>query len=123
MYYYLNMFNKISRKIIRPVSYLATLLTASLPVWAQATSPPVGPKWSLGDITGLIYNILFPIAIIYGVFEIIVAGYRIMTSEGEPRKLDDAKAHLTDSLVGVLFVVLAVVILRIIIKSFLAQDL
>jgi len=78
---------------------------------------------SLSTLIGDIYNILFPIAIVYGVFEIIVAGYKIMQSQGEPRTLDDAKQHLTDSLIGIVFVILAVVILRAIIKTFLGQEI
>jgi hypothetical protein len=77
----------------------------------------------LGKITGDIYNLIYPVAILYGVFEIIIAGYRIMKSEGEPKALMDAKSHLTDSIIGIIFVMLAAVILKVIMKSFLAQDL
>jgi NhaP-type Na+/H+ or K+/H+ antiporter len=73
-------------------------------------------------IVGTIYNLLYPIAIIYGIFEIIVAGYKIMRSEGEPKSLSEAKEHLTNSIIGVIFVILGVVILRIIISSFLGQS-
>jgi phosphatidylglycerophosphatase A len=97
-----------------------SVLTMNFPVRAQTS---LEGFMSLPALIGAIYNLLFPVAIVYGVLEIIIAGYKIMTSEGEPRKLDDAKAHLTDSIVGILFVMLAVTILRIIIKTFLGQDL
>lgn len=70
-----------------------------------------------------IYNLLFPLAIIYGALEIIVAGYKIMKSEGEPKALTDAKQHLTDTVTGIIFLILALIILRVIVKSFLGQDL
>jgi hypothetical protein len=93
------------------------------PAAPAATPTTTNPAQTQSSLFGMIYNLLFPIAIVYGVFEIIIAGYRIMTSEGDPRKLEDAKAHLTDSIVGILFVMLAVTILRVIIKSFLGQTL
>ena len=101
-------------------------LAQGLPAPAGPAAPAATtttPAQTQSSLFGMIYNLLFPIAIVYGVFEIIIAGYRIMTSEGDPRKLEDAKAHLTDSIVGILFVMLAVTILRVIIKSFLGQTL
>jgi len=83
----------------------------------------VDPQQNFGGMFGAIYNLLYPIAIIYGIFEIVVAGYRIMKSEGEPNTLRDAKEHLTNAIIGVIFVILAVVILKVIIKTFLWQDL
>ncbi|GEM_PF-5718759 len=70
------------------------------------------------EILGSIYNLLYPVAITYGILQIIFAGYRIMKSEGEPKAMAEAKEHLTDSIIGIVFVILAVIILRVIIKSF-----
>lgn len=78
---------------------------------------------NLGALAGQIYNIGYPLAITLGVFFIVWEGYRIIMSEGEPNKLDDAKEGLTAAIVGTLFVILAIVILRIIIGSFLRSSL
>jgi hypothetical protein len=107
----------------QPVFLAQGLPAPAGPAAPAATPTTTNPAQTQSSLFGMIYNLLFPIAIVYGVFEIIIAGYRIMTSEGDPRKLEDAKAHLTDSIVGILFVMLAVTILRVIIKSFLGQTL
>ena len=94
-------------------------------VYAQKELPteyPTVDPGLFGGVVGDIYNVLYPIAIIYGIFQIVISGYKIMASEGEPKKLDEAKQHLTDSIIGVIFVILAVVILRIIIKAFFDMD-
>ena len=113
------MLRNMRRKIIGTMVFISVSFVGSRVSKAQAD--PF--NFELGTIVGLVYNLLYPIAILYGVFEIIIAGYGIMKSEGEPRALADAKAHLTDSIIGVLFVMLAAVILKVIMKSFLGQDL
>jgi len=46
-----------------------------------------------------------------------------MKSEGEPKAMSEAKEHLTNSIVGILFVILAVIILRVIIRSFFSLNI
>lgn len=84
--------------------------------WAPPS--PVDPG-TFGTIVGKAYNLLYPIAIIYGILQIVFSGYLIMMSEGEPKALSSAKEHLTSSIIGIIFVILAVVILKIIISTFL----
>jgi hypothetical protein len=95
--------------------FLVSKLTA-FTVYAQVPSPSLD-KFSA--TIGGFYNVLYPIAIIYGVVEIIFAGYKIMRSEGEPKALSEAKEHLTNSIVGVIFVILAIVILKIVLYMFI----
>lgn len=66
-------------------------------------------KWFLG-IAGVI-----------AFFLIIVAGFQILTSAGDPEKLQGAKQLLTAAIVGLLFVVFAVVILQIMGLSLLGE--
>jgi hypothetical protein len=111
------MFKQVIKKLYAPITFTVLFLVqGSGKVFAAQTL-------FFGQIAGDIYNLIYPIAIFYGVFEIIVAGYRIMKSEGEPKALMDAKAHLTDSIIGIIFVMLAAVILKVIMKSFLSQDI
>jgi hypothetical protein len=93
-----------------PTSHAASLLL------------PIFEKDLFQKTIGSIYNLMYPVAITYGILEIIFAGYKIMSSEGEPKALSEAKEHLTSSIIGIIFVILAVVILRIVIKIFLGQD-
>jgi len=85
--------------------------------------PPPGYELRYSEILGTVYDLLYPVAITYGIFEIIIAGYRIMKSEGEPKAMSEAKEHLTNSVVGILFVILAVIILRVIIRSFFSLNI
>ena len=101
------------------IFFTSLVFLEGLAIGLGETSQPPG---MFGAAVGRIYNLLYPIAITYGTFQIIIAGYRIMISEGEPKKLSEAKEHLTDSIVGIIFVILGIVILRVIIKSFLYQD-
>lgn len=68
---------------------------------------------------GLIYNALFPLAILIGALMIIKGGYKLMFSEGDPRKKQDGQEDLFAAVTGTAFVVLAAAILRIIIGQIL----
>ncbi|HLB51502.1 MAG TPA: pilin [Patescibacteria group bacterium] len=82
-----------------------------------------GPILNLEQIVTVLYRILFPIGVAFGAFMVIKAGYTIMTSEGEPAKVTEAKEDLTAAVVGLLFVLLSAVILRVIISSLLGADI
>ena len=71
------------------------------------------------EIAATVYDLLYPIGIAIGLFALITAGYAFMTSQGQPDKVKDAKDKLTASIVGILFIVLSIVILRVIIRTLL----
>ncbi len=87
----------------------------------QCTGTPPGPIIGKGfDVSGLIkivYNITLPLAIIIGFILIVVGGYMFMTSQGDPKKTMEAKEQLTSAIMGMLFVLLSIGILRILIGS------
>ena len=60
----------------------------------------------------LLYKALLPIAIIIGLILIAVAGWTLMTSQGDPQKAQEGKEQLTSAIMGLLFVLLGVGILR-----------
>lgn len=66
-----------------------------------------------------VYNLLYPAAILLGVIMNIGAGYKLMTSQGDPRKTKEGQEDLTAAILGTAFVVLSAVILRIIIGQIL----
>lgn len=69
------------------------------------------------DLIRAIYDLSRPIAIVLGVLIIIVSGYTIMTSQGDPRAVQNAKENLTSGIMGLIFILVAVSLLRIIISS------
>ena len=114
----------ICKLTILPV-YAGSVYPTPTPVYTPVPESPETAKEEqtrFNTVIGGVYNLLYPVAILYGILQIIFAGYKIMRSEGEPKAMSDAKEHLTSSIVGVIFVILAVVILRIVIKVFLGQD-
>jgi hypothetical protein len=74
----------------------------------------------LATFFNIINSILLPISVILGLFLIMLAGYKIMSSQGDPTKLNQGKEGLTSAIIGLLFVLMAVSILRVIIKALIS---
>ncbi len=75
----------------------------------------LGP-WSAdpsGFVTSL-FGILLSISGGIAVLLIMFSGYRIVTSQGDPEKLQGGKEQLTAAIVGLLFIIFSLVILQII---------
>ena len=67
----------------------------------------------------LLFNLFLPLAIgAIGIPLIIINGYKIMTSQGDPDKLKAGKEGLTAALIGVTFVAASLTILNIILKTY-----
>jgi hypothetical protein len=75
------------------------------------------------DLAVALYNILLPIGIAVGIFAILMAGYTYMTSQGRPDKVKDASERLTSAVLGILFIVLSLVLLRVIVNALLDANL
>jgi len=75
----------------------------------------------IGHYLGLANRILVPLAIIMGFFFIGKAGYTLMTSQGAPDAVNKGKEDLTSAIMGLLFVVLSAIILRVVIISLLGE--
>jgi hypothetical protein len=67
-----------------------------------------------------IYGIIFPAVVIIGFFKVVIAGYNIMTSEGDPQKIQGGKEDLTAAIMGMIFILGAVGILRILVGSIIS---
>ena len=61
-------------------------------------------------------NILTGVAVISGFFLLVIAGYKIMTSQGNPQNLQEGKDMLGAVIPGLIFVLIASSILRVLIK-------
>jgi len=65
---------------------------------------------------------MIPLTIIVGLFIIVLAGYKILTSQGNPQELQTGKDNLTSAIIGLIFVLMAVSILRVIIKALITGN-
>lgn len=80
----------------------------------------------LPDVTALlapIFKILFYAGIAVGILAIILSGYLLMSSEGDPNKVKEAKEQFSASIFGIMFILLSLFLLRVIINNILGADL
>lgn len=81
---------------------------------------PFGPIST--DVGGFIRSLLGLILSVAGgivVILIIISGYRLMTSSGNPERVQAAREQLTSAIVGLLFIIFSLVILQLITKDIL----
>ena len=81
-----------------------------------------GPIIDIDSLLSSIFSLLYPAALLLGMAFIAKAGYSYMTSEGNPQKVREAQEELTSAILGILFILLSVVILRVIIGSVLGVN-
>ncbi len=98
------------RKGLQKVLILALGASASVP-----SAFALGPN--IASAISTLYKLGLPVAIVIGLALIIINGYGIMTSEGDPRKVQTAKENLFSAIMGLVFVLLALVIYRVIVSS------
>jgi hypothetical protein len=63
-------------------------------------------------------GVLTIIAIIYFTIQIIFTGYAFMSSNGDPKKMEQAKLHLTQNILGLTIVLVALILTTLIGKLF-----
>ncbi len=86
--------------------------------------PPtyVGAIVDFESMLSNLYKLLLPLAIgIAGIPLVTLAGYRIMTSRGNPDQLKEGTEDLTATGAGILYLLLALTILRIVLNNFLGN--
>lgn len=71
---------------------------------------PVDPAGFVKSLFGILLSLSGGIALVL----IIFSGYQLMTSQGNPEKVQAAKETLTSAIVGLLFIIFSMVILQII---------
>lgn len=69
---------------------------------------------SLEKILGPVVKILYYGGLMLGIFYIIISGYKLMVSQGNPQQTQDAQEQLTAAILGIIFILLSVTILRVI---------
>ena len=70
----------------------------------------------LSQLLGPIVKILFYVGLTLGGIFIVYAGYLLMTSEGDPQKVKEGQEHLTSAILGTIFILLSLYILKVIIS-------
>lgn len=78
--------------------------------------------WAIKEFLNIANGIALPLAVIVGMFLIVLAGYKILTSQGNPTELQTGKDNLTSAIIGLIFILTAVSILRVIIKALITGD-
>lgn len=69
-------------------------------------------------VINAITSIALPLAGTAAVVLLIVAGYKMISSQGNPDKLNDAKEMATNAIIGLVFILLSVAILGLISSVF-----
>jgi hypothetical protein len=63
---------------------------------------------ALEKVIGQVIGILTIVAVLYFVFQMILAGYALISSNGDEKKMVDARHRLTEGILGLTIVVIAV---------------
>lgn len=69
---------------------------------------------SLGDIINLALKYLFPIAGLILFLYLIFAGFQLLTSAGDSKKIESAKGRITSTLIGFILLVASYWIVKIV---------
>jgi phosphatidylglycerophosphatase A len=72
----------------------------------------------MGELVSSIISIALPLASFVTVILLVVAGYKMISSQGNPDKLKDAKDMITNAIIGLVFILLSVSILALISSIF-----
>ena len=97
---------------------LITIIYAST---LSETLGQVGEFENVSSIEGAvqtIVNIALPLAGTVALILFVIAGYKMITSQGNPDKLKDAKDMITNAVIGLVFILLSVGILVLISNLF-----
>jgi len=74
------------------------------PVLNNPKLPSADPQAYFNTVISAVISISFIVAIIYFFWHFIFAGYHLIGSDGDPKKLESAKNELTYSFLGLIVV-------------------
>ena len=93
-------------------------------IYASTLSETLGKVEDVENITGIegliqtVMDIAIPLAGLATVILLIIAGYKMITSQGNPDKLKEAKDMITNAIIGLVFILLSIAILYLISNVF-----
>lgn len=90
------------------------------PIYAQIINPVVNnsaninnnPDTYVNNIIQSIITILLTVAVIYFIWHFIMSAYHMMSSNGDPKKFEEAQKSILYSLVGVILAFSVFVVLK-----------
>ena len=82
-------------KFIKPV--LAQIIN---PVLDNPSDISTDPQTYVNTVIQAIINIFFIVAVIYFIWHLVMSAYRIIASNGDPKKYEEAQKGLINSFVG-----------------------
>jgi formate-dependent nitrite reductase membrane component NrfD len=92
--------------------YLTKLLAQASYTMPTIKGPGIDPgtngTTALEKIISQIIGVLTIVAVIYFAIQVIIAGYNYISSEGDEKKLEAARQSLTNGVLGLVIVVVAV---------------
>lgn len=116
-------------KVTNIVSITAVLAVSVMPLLAgaQFTVPTVGNtgvvnEANFSDILVRIINILLGVAGLIAVVFLIVGGFRYITAGGNEETAEAAKKTITNSIIGIVIILLAFVIVRVISNALIHKN-
>lgn len=68
---------------------------------------PTTPEATLENIISTTVGVLTIVAVIFFAIQIIFAGYAFMSSEGDTKKMEESRKRLTEGVMGLFIVVIA----------------
>jgi len=112
-------------KIIKSLYLSLVSLCFVTPVFAGKSDPVTGiasgeepPKITeIATVLDKVMDIVFPFAAVVCVIFIIIGGYMWIASAGDPSKVKQAQGTLTWAIIGLVFVLLSVLIVRTIVGA------
>lgn len=83
-------------------------MTQILAITFPNIADPLGGKFSsIGDIINTLVPYIFALAGLALLFILIIGGFELMTSAGDPKKMESAKGKLTNGVIGFVIIFVA----------------
>ncbi len=119
--------NPIKTANIVSIFLLLAVLVLPLVAGAQFRNPsdpsdPVGSVNTATEIIIRIVEILLAIAGLVAVIFLIVGGFRYITAGGNEETAESAKKTITNAIIGIVIIILAFVIVRVIANALISQN-
>ncbi|HPT66139.1 MAG TPA: hypothetical protein PK257_02395 [Candidatus Woesebacteria bacterium] len=72
------------------------------------------PKTYVNSIVQSLISVLFVFGVIYFVYHFILAGYKMISSQGDPKKYEEAQHALLYSIIGVVIIFSVLALLKLV---------
>ena len=84
------------------------ILAVNYTLTGPGIQPGSDPTSAFEGIISLVFSFLTLIAVIFFAIQVIFAGYSFISSKGDEKKMESARSHLIQGILGLTVVILAV---------------